>query len=290
MDTPRPIACIGDNVVDVFRDRRRAYPGGNAYNVAAYAALIHKAPASFTGIVGDDEFGDHIVATLRELDIDAEGIRRAHGPSGQALVDVARDGDRIFVGSNRGGVQRSLSLRLTHEDEQRLAASRLIHTSIYSGIDHLLPRLAELAPVSYDFSEAPEMSAIQTLLPHISVACFSGAHLGDKDRRALGRRVLAHGPEVALVTAGRAGAYAYTTVEEHHEAIVPTSVVDALGAGDSFITGFLHHWTLGASVAAAMAEGARSGAAACRFEGAFGHPVAVSAEQIAAITAGVDAR
>ena len=171
------------------------------------------------------------------------------------------------------------SLRLTPEDEQRLAASRLIHTSIYSGIDHLLPRLAELAPVSYDFSEAPEMSAIQTLLPHISVACFSGAHLGDKDRRALGRRVLAHGPEVALVTAGRAGAYAYTTVEEHHEAIVPTSVVDALGAGDSFITGFLHHWTLRASVAAAMAEGARSGAAACRFR-RLRPPVAVARNRL----------
>jgi fructoselysine 6-kinase len=274
----------------VFRDRGRAYPGGNAYNVAAYATLIHKVPASFTGIVGDDEFGDHIVATLRDLRIDVEGIRRAYGPSGQALVDVAPDGDRIFVGSNRGGVQRSLSLRLTPEDERRLAGSRLIHTSIYSGIDHLLPRLAELAPVSYDFSEAPEVGAIETLLPHIAVACFSGAHLGDSERRELGRRVLAAGPQVALITAGRAGAYAYTSAGEHHEPIVPTSVVDALGAGDSFITGFLHHWTLGAPVATAMAAGARSGAAACRFEGAFGYSIAVSAEQVAAITVRVSAR
>lgn len=290
MDTPRPIACIGDNVVDVFRDRRRAYPGGNAYNVAAYATLIHGVPASFTGIVGDDEFGDHIVDTLAELGVDAGGIRRAHGPSGQALVDVAPDGDRIFVGSNRGGVQRSLSLRLTPEDEDRLATSRLIHTSVYSGIDHLLPRLAELAPVSYDFSEAPELGAIQPLLSHISVACFSGAHLAETERQELGLRVIEAGPQVALITAGRAGAYAYSSGGEHHEGIIPTPVVDALGAGDSFITGFLHHWSLGAQVASAMAEGAKSGAAACRFEGAFGHSVAVSAEQIAAITGRVDAR
>lgn len=287
---PRPIACIGDNVVDVFRDRHRAYPGGNAYNVAAYATLLHAAPASFTGIIGDDAFGDHIVATLHELGVDAAGVRRAHGPSGQALVDVASDGDRVFVGSNRGGVQKELSVRLTHDDEKRLAASRLIHTSVYSGIDHLLPRLAELAPISYDFSEAPDIASIEALLPYLAVACFSGSHLGDEERRTFARRVLSAGPQVALITAGSSGAYAYTATGEHHEPIVPTPVVDALGAGDSFITGFLHHWTQGASLAAAMAAGARSGATACRFEGAFGYPVAVSGEQIAAITARVDAR
>ena len=290
MTTLRPLACIGDNVVDVFRDRHRAYPGGNAYNVAAYATLLHGASASFTGIVGDDVFGDHIVATLAELGIDAGGVRRAHGPSGQALVDVADDGDRIFVGGNRGGVQQGLSVRLTPEDEERLGASRLIHTSVYSGLDHLLPRLAALAPVSYDFSEAPPLDAIAALLPPLTVACFSGSHLSDEGRRAFARGVLACGPRVALITAGGAGAYAYTAEGEHHEPIVPTTVVDALGAGDAFITGFLHHWSQGADLAAAMAEGARSGAAACRFEGAFGRPVDVTDEQIAAITVRVHSR
>ncbi len=290
MTTLRPIACLGDNVVDVFRDRHRAYPGGNAYNVAAYTKLLHRAPASFTGIVGDDTFGDHIVATLAELGIDAGGVRRAHGPSGQALVDVADDGDRVFVGGNRGGVQRGLSVRLTPDDETRLKTARLIHTSVYSGVDHLLPRLAELAPVSYDFSEAPDLASIAEVLPHLAVACFSGSHLSSHERRDLAHGVLALGPRVALITAGSAGAYAYSAHGEHHEPIVPTTVVDALGAGDAFITGFLHHWCQGADLPRAMAEGARSGAAACRYEGAFGRPLDVTDEQIAAIAVRVHSR
>ncbi len=283
MTTLRPIACVGDNVVDVFRDRRQAYPGGNAYNVAAYAVLLHQADASFTGIVGDDEFGDHIVATLERLGVGTDGVRRAHGASGQALVDVTDDGDRVFVGSNRGGVQRSLALRLTPDDEARFAASRLIHTSVYSGIDHLLPRLAALAPVSYDFSEVGEAPHINDLLPHITVACFSGAHLAPAQRTEFAHSVLAHGPQVVLITAGAGGAFGYTAEGEFHEPIVPTPVVDALGAGDSFITGFLHHWTQSHDPRAAMVKGALAGAAACRFEGAFGHPVPVTEDQIAAI-------
>lgn len=284
MTDHRPLACIGDCVVDVFRDRHLAYPGGNAYNVAAYSTLLHGARASFTGIVGDDRFGDHIVSVLGKLGVDMAGVRRAHGPSGQALVDVAADGDRVFVGSNRGGVQRGLSLRITPDDETRLRQSRLIHTSVYSGIDHLVPQLSQFAPVSYDFSEAPPLDSIVEVLAHVSVACFSGSRLSPDERDDFGRDAVSMGPRVVLITAGGGGAYAYTPDGKHQEPIVPTTVIDALGAGDSFISGFLHHWSQGASVASSMAQGARSGAAACRFEGAFGNPISVADEEIAALT------
>ena len=50
---------IGDNVVDKYVHTQTMYPGGNALNFAAYAAMLgHN--AAYLGIFGNDAAAEHV--------------------------------------------------------------------------------------------------------------------------------------------------------------------------------------------------------------------------------------
>lgn len=260
---------IGDAVVDIYRDRTTAYPGGNALNVAAYSRLFYGSRAGFAGILGTDGYGDHVADTLSGLGVDVSRIRRAVGETGRTLVDLAADGDRVFLASNRGGVQHDVRLRLTDEDMELAGEFAAVHTSIDSGIEPYLPQLALQSTVSYDFSERSYKPMDMTLLPHVECAFVSASGWSPAERTEFARACFAHGATVLVLTAGAAGAHGYTSDGEFYAPIHTVEAVDALGAGDGFITGFLHSWTAAHDPVAALAAGAAAGARACGYRGAF---------------------
>lgn len=59
------------------------------------------------------------------------------------------------------------------------------------------------------------------------------------------RGMLAHGPEVVLLTAGAAGVRVITTEGERHVPAAAANIVDTVGAGDTFGAGFLARWVAG---------------------------------------------
>lgn len=52
------IAGIGDNVIDRYMNMGIMFPGGNAVNVAAHAALLG-AEAAYVGSIGADREGKY---------------------------------------------------------------------------------------------------------------------------------------------------------------------------------------------------------------------------------------
>lgn len=274
---PGSVAGIGDNVLDCYVDEALAYPGGNALNVAVYSRRLFGSRAAFVGIVGTDRFADHLLTVLDALGVDASGVRRAAGPNGMAFVALDADGDRRFVGSNRGGVQEGLRLRLTDADRERLAGFGSVHTSTYSAIDADVPGLAENAAVSFDFSTDfsthSERDRIARLAPAISVAFFSGAGLTPAEVEALGAFAVSSGCRSAVVTLGSRGAIGFEGGRSVPVPVRPVEAVDALGAGDAFITGYLAARDAGADLDQRLSVAATAGAAACLSRGAFGYAV-----------------
>ena len=62
------------------------------------------------------------------------------------------EGDRIFLGSNSGGVTREYPIQLTEEDREYLNQFELIHMGLYSHVNHLLEELQNVSgKISYDF-------------------------------------------------------------------------------------------------------------------------------------------
>lgn len=274
-EVPSPsLVGIGDNVLDCYMHEDLAYPGGNALNVAVYSRLFFGGSAGFIGIVGDDRFAAHLLRTLDELQVDHVRARRARGANGMAFVCLDDDADRRFVGSNYGGVQHGLRLRLTEQDFAYLEGYDRVHTSVYSAIESELGALSERGiAVSFDFSNDAPLALVDRVGAHVDVGFFSGGALGEPEIESLGRAALDRGIEVVVVTLGSRGARAFTRGARAVAEVMPVDVVDALGAGDAFISGFLAARSAGEDIDRCLRVAATTGALACTYRGAFGYPV-----------------
>jgi fructoselysine 6-kinase len=272
---PAPsLVGIGDNVLDCYLHEDLAYPGGNALNVAAYSRLFFGGDAGFIGIMGDDRFADHLRGVLDEIGVDRQRARTAHGWNGMAFVALDDDGDRRFVGSNRGGVQHELRLRITEQDHDYIARFARMHTSVYSAIDRELAGIAERGTrISYDYSDDARRDDVAASAPHVEVGFFSGGSLSEGERDDLADFALASGMGIVVITRGAQGAMAYERGRRTAVGVKPVNAVDALGAGDAFITGFLAATAAGAELDACLDIAATTGALACTLRGAFGYPV-----------------
>jgi len=94
---------LGDNVVDDYLHERVMYPGGNALNFAVYARQLGH-DAAYLGLFGNDAAGRHVQSVVARLGIDLSHCRELAGPNGHAELTVVQ-GDRVFLGSNKGGVR-----------------------------------------------------------------------------------------------------------------------------------------------------------------------------------------
>ena len=70
-------------------------PGGKGLNQALGA--VRRVPTSLVAAVGDDAVGDRVVAHAAGHGLDVEGVHRAPGLTGRALVTVEPDGENVIV-------------------------------------------------------------------------------------------------------------------------------------------------------------------------------------------------
>ena len=80
------------------------------------------------------------------------------------------------------------------------------------------------------------------------------------------------GTSVAGVTRGSQGAIFYDGEKLYRQGIKKVEAVDTMGAGDSFIAGFLTAYGDGKSMEEALDFAAERSAWTCTIRGGFGHP------------------
>ncbi|MBB6098362.1 fructoselysine 6-kinase [Deinobacterium chartae] len=260
---------IGD---DYYQDRDEYFPGGNALNVAVLARRYGGGRAGYIGIVGNDHAAAHVLESLRLEGVETTRVRQAVGPNGMAVVSLDAGGDRIFVRSNKGGVQSGLKLHLGPQDLEYLRGFDLIHTSVYSHLEAELPQLHALGRLSFDFSTRRDPGYLAQVCPHLDFAFFSGSGLGDLEVAGLIDEVHRLGCPTVGVTRGGEGAIFSHRGELYRQGVKPTRVVDTLGAGDSFIAGFLVAFGGGRPLPEALDYAADCAAKTCEYYGAFGYP------------------
>jgi fructoselysine 6-kinase len=263
---------IGDNVVDDYTTRRTMYPGGNALNVAVYASMLG-CDAAYLGIFGTDRAAEHVRKTADELGIDTSHCITADGPNGRAELKL-EDGERIFLGSNEGGIAKSVPMDFVFDDPDFLESFDLIHTSAYSYIDPYLERFGSLdCPLSYDFSDDFGAAAALALCRHVDIGFFSCAEFEESETTGLLEAAVARGAGLAAATRGAGDAIVYDGQHWFRQAPVTVEPVDTLGAGDAFIAAFLVNYVTGgeSGLEQALERAAAFAARICQVEGAFGH-------------------
>ena len=280
------IIAIGDNVVDQYLSRGMMYPGGQCVNTCVYA-IMNGAAAAYLGKFGSDGVAAYNQQVLGQLGIDISRCRRFEGENGYAKVTL-QNGDRVFLGSNKGGVAKEHPFGFGPEDVAYIQGFDVIYTNLNSYIEADLPLLQSTGvPVVYDFSTRWTDEYLQQVCPYIQIATLSCAHLSDAEREREMKKAQALGVPVVLGTVGENGSYLlYKNQMLYAPAVNAREVKDTMGAGDSYFAAFLVSLlahspngallggldeALPARLEQAMQTGAAFAARVCNIEGAFGH-------------------
>lgn len=264
---------IGDNVVDFYEDQSIIYPGGNALNVVVVSKRNGAEKNGYIGIIGDDLEAEHVLDALRHEEIDISKIRKMYGPNGKAYVALDENGDRVFKKTNRDSrVQSKATLQFTQEDLNYIDEFDVIHTSINSSIEHELERLS-FKPISYDFSTKSKWTKeyLAKVCPFIQFAFFSGSDMADDEIDQLINYVHTLGVQIVIVTRGGDPAICSDGQNKYLQPPLATEIVDTMGAGDSFIAGFITSYFHTNDITTALENAAFSAGDTCKIYGAFGY-------------------
>lgn len=289
MDTVK-ILAIGDNVCDKYMSRGKMYPGGQSFNTSVYAAM-QGAKTAYLGKYGTDEVAAYNRKILAQLGIDDSRSRQFEGENGFAMVTL-KNNDRVFLGSNKGGVAKEHGYDFQQEDVEYIKGFHLIYTNLNSYIEDDLPKLKEIGvQIAYDFSTRWNDEYLKQVGPYVDIAIMSCAHLSDKERVQEMKKAQAQGIRLVLGTVGEAGSYVLYKNDIHYAAAVKAEYVkDTMGAGDSYFATFLTEMLLSSKTGSvvegtdeemasrlksAMAKGARFSAEMCGKEGAFGYGTSI---------------
>ncbi|MFZ5823926.1 MAG: PfkB family carbohydrate kinase [Bacillota bacterium] len=259
------LAAIGDNCIDVYTNKGMAYPGGGPVNFAVQARRLG-AETAYIGVVGGDEHGRWLADALAAEGVETTHLTVVEGDTAVAYVRL-EGAERTFIGS-QPGVRGQLAV--TPETERYLSGFDLIHTTLDGRVDEHIPAWHQAGKrISYDFSHRarPEQLA---LLPHIECAFFSGQKVRAEDGPALLKEHHGRGATLAVMTFGEEGSLAYDGHRLYYQPALPASVVDTLGAGDSFQAGFVVAYLQTESIQAALAAGAATAVRAISNYGGFG--------------------
>ena len=234
-----------------------------AHNLAALGSRV-----GFVTEVGDDSFGTLAMQRLRERGVDLAGIALGV-KSGVTLI--LPHGPRRHILTYPGTISE---LRFEDLDLDYLASARHFHMSSLFLQRALLPHVPELfrrmksagLTTSLDTNDDPDDRwgvVLDEILPHVDILLPNEREAmkmsrADDVETALSR--LAQKVETVVVKMGASGAIAIRDGQRFSAPAVPVTVIDPIGAGDSFDAGFLHQFLRGADLTTCLAYGNLCGA------------------------------
>ena len=231
---------FGDNVVDRYEHIHTMYPGGNAVNFAVYAKKCGAARSAYMGIFGNDAAAEHVIASLEDEGIELDKCEQMIGENGAARVTVV-DGDRVFLGSNEGGIRGDARYVLDRFDLSYMKQFDVVHSGNYCFTERELPKLkAAGVTVSFDFSDDSTDEYYERIAPLVDYAFMSCSDISKEETYEKLKKVSALGPKFVCASRGDEGCIAYDGAEFYVQGIKPVeNMVDTMAAGDSLLTAFL---------------------------------------------------
>lgn len=239
----------------------QTHPGGKGANQATAAGRAGGGVAMH-GAVGSDDAADLILHSLQAAGVDTSGVQRRQGPTGQALILVAKGGENVIAivpGANAnpgypGGGATTLLLQQEVPVEANLTALRA------AGAARTILNAAPAdAAATCLLAEVDDLIVNET-----EAAALTGkAVAGRNEALGAARELLALHPRLArvIITLGADGCvYAERNGGSGHQAAFSVQVVDTTGAGDAFCGVYAASITEGLTLTRALARAQAAGA------------------------------
>ena len=231
------------------------YAGGAVFNTAIALGRLG-APSAFFSGVSNDMLGEILADTLKASQVDTRLLARSDRPTTVAFVKLV-NGQATYAFYDEATAGRMLSLAdLPTLPPQIstlfLGGISLVNDPAASTYEALQRREAPTRVTMIDPNIRPGFIAgkedayrarISRMIALADIVKLSDEDLhwltGPGDLTALARGILASGPKVVFITEGAAGARAVTATQDRFVAATKVTVVDTVGAGDTFNAGVL---------------------------------------------------
>ena len=236
----------GGHLNGVVEDARLG--GGGANTAVALAAAGHQ--VTLLAAVGRDAAGDVLLDELVAAGVDTARIARLEHPTTRSLLLIDPAGERTVVNVTR-----------CEEDgpPNRLLELPVDAVYVRSRRRDLAPLLAAKAATALVVAHLPPVES-GSRPAHILIASASDLEpVALQEPWSLGRAVAGELPRWVVITAGAAGARAFSEREVLAAPAAPVQPVDTTGAGDAFAAGLVHALVGGRSMAEALAVAVRFG-------------------------------
>jgi fructokinase len=250
------VVC-GEALMDVFANGDTptgmaldARIGGSPFNVAMGLARLGQ-PVAFFGGVSRGFVGERLMRALREEGIVTQTVVELDAPTTLGLVGL--DGNGVpsysFYGercADRVLPRTALAQAPSTAWCYHFGSYTMVVEPVADTLRGLVEREHQRSLIAYDpnirLNVEPDLmawrQALQWMLPRTHLLKVSEEDLGllypEQDTAALAADWLAQGVAMVVVTRGGEGASAWTA--KHHVAVpaLPTTLVDTVGAGDTF--------------------------------------------------------
>jgi fructokinase len=231
------------------------YAGGAVFNTAIALGRLG-APSAFFSGVSNDMLGEILADTLTASKVDTRYLARSDRPTTVAFVKLV-NGQATYAFYDEVTAGRMLStdqLPTLPQDIDALffGGISLVNDPAASTYEALQTRECaarvtmidpNIRPGFIAGKEAQYRARIERMIARADIVKLSDEDLhwleGQGELTILARGVLAKGPKVVFITEGANGARAVTASQDIFVAAQKVTVVDTVGAGDTFNAGVL---------------------------------------------------
>ena len=276
----KKVCVVGDNCVDIYHKSGKSSVGGNGIN-SAIALKRNGIDTGYVGIIGNDEEGELIIATLKKEDIDFSRVAKLNKKTAWTKIELNKS-NRVFVDESLG-VQNKFDL--FEEDYVYLRNFEWAHHTIFSnwptavsgGIESYYEKIKNQIKrlqrnqvrVSVDFSEQFDKKLLTSLKNNVDLGFFSRPELSHFELKEEFEKLYVYGLSVIVITMGAGGSASFAGREIITQPAIPIKMVDSLGAGDAFIGAFLSQWVRDKTITASLEFAANYAANTCLINSAF---------------------
>lgn len=250
------LAAVGFCCADVYEKLNKFYPTGNGVDWGIHLARMGM-NVSVVSVVGTDDYGAKMKSALAAEGIDTSHLRTEQGDTCKMMMDLKNGTDRVHLEEIEGVMADYV---LTPEEWSFVAEHTMLHTDLFGKVLEHLPAWKKVGvQVVMDFSvfsEDPEY-ACESIFPHVDYVFMSYDGKKDEHIKQWVKHVHSFGPKLVVATMGELGSICYDGETLYEYGIVPTEVVNTVGAGDSYIAGFTYGILNGWDIPACMENGAK---------------------------------
>ena len=235
------LAAVGSNCIDYYNnlDGGKAFPGGGPVNMAVYTVRLG-GEAAYIGPVGNDSYGEIMMEAMKKKGVNISHLRVEEGKTAVSQVELV-DGERILGDYEEGVLETYV---LSDEDMDFIQNFDVVICDVWGKVEGQFKELKERGiTTAFDCATYLESNASEQAIPYTKyVICMMGT----------------------------AGSMCYDGKDFHRFGIIPCEeVVDSMGAGDSYIAGFLKGMIEGKTIEEAMKLGAANATETLKYFGAW---------------------